>query len=1030
MFVHLHNHTEYSLLDGLNKVSDKDGNAGAFILRAKELGMPALAITDHGNLFGIIDFYKQCKANGIKPIIGCEFYVATQDRLLKSGGQSGSNNHLILIAKNLTGYKNLIKLASLGYTEGFYYKPRIDETLLEQYHEGLICMSACIAGRLPRLLLDNKLEEARDLAMKYKALFGEDYYIEIQDHNLPEEKIVMPMLIGLADQLGIQLVATNDAHYTDASDAEVQEILLCIGTRSTLADPNHFKFSTNEFYLKTESEMAEIFQSAPQAIANTVVIADKCEDFLDFGTIKYPVYALPLDYAGNQDQYLRELVYQGLKARNLDTDKRYTDQADYELKVISDMHLPSYFLLVWDIIHYADTHNIAVGPGRGSAAGSLVVYALGITRLDPLKHGLLFERFLNAGRASSLPDIDLDFDHDKREDILTYIRTKYGEDHVCHIITFGTMGAKAVIRDVGRVLGVSLADIDLICSKINVNDTLASVAPQIPMLKKYQQLADVSLKLEGLVRHASRHASGILITEKPLIETIPLAIQTERVVSQFYDTIIADFGLLKIDVLGLKTLTVMDKCKRDILAINDEDLNYIDIDINDSKVYDLICSGKTLGCFQIETSAMQKLCQQLQPQNMEELAVIISLDRPGVLRTGMVEAYINRKQGREPVAYMHELVKPITISTLGVVIYQEQVINIAKDLADFNLQEADMLRSALGKKDEKKLATLKQQFIANASVKIGVANAEAIYETLKTFSTYLFNRSHALAYAYLAYYTAYLKCYYPTIFMAQTLNMEVGDKEDMALYIYDAINMDIQVLPPSVNHGTTEFCVEGERSIRYPLSGIKGVGSKGSDATMANRGDGYLSLEDYIARNGKSVTKRDLVPMALTGAFSEFDTDRHAMLEQVLALKAIKLKPGETYDVSPQSIAELEEEYIGFPLSFMNVLDVTADKKMHANTTIKAIQDDNTERGGLSFIARLLHVERRVFVRDDMKIVSYILTVQDNDRNCTVTINEESYLRYKTYLSKYAILLLAANTRLYRGMLYIKCTKIGRIAFI
>ena len=771
-FVHLHIHSEYSLLDGANRIKDLP-------IRAKELGMDAIALTDHGSMFGTIDFYKACKANGIKPIIGCEVYVAPRSRKDKDPNLDARYNHLILLAKNNDGYKNLAKLVSLGYTEGFYYKPRIDKETLEQYHENLICCSACLAGEVNQAILKNNMEEAKKVALWFKKLFGEDYYLEIQNNGIKEQVLVNQKLIELSRELDIPLVATNDAHYLKREDAYNHEVLLCIQTGKKMSDEDRMKFETDELYVKSPEEMSDYFKNVPEAIENTVKIAEKCNVEFEFGHTILPNYDVPEEFETHYD-YLKKLCDDGIKNRyGENPTKEILERAEFEMNVINQMGYVDYFLIVWDYIHYAKTHNIPVGPGRGSGAGSIVAYAIEITDIDPIKYGLIFERFLNPERIS-MPDFDVDFCYEKRDQVIDYVCRKYGHDHVSQIITFGTMSARMVIRDVGRVLDVPYAETDKIAKMVpnELHITIKKAMEQNRELRDlYEQnsdmkkMLDIAMALEGMPRQASTHACGIVITKDPVVDYVPLYRRDDIISTQYIMTTLEELGLLKMDFLGLRTLTVIQDTIELVKANRGIDVEF-DKDMNDSKVYKLWQDGNSVGIFQFESQGMTNFMKELKPDCLEDIIAGVSLYRPGPM--DQIPRYIANKKDPEHAVYTHPALKPILEVTYGCMVYQEQVMQIVRDLAGYSLGRADLVRRAMGKKKLDVMAKERENFIhgqvdenGNIIIKGCVRNgideksANKIFDEMAEFAKYAFNKSHAACYAVVAYRTAYLKAYYP-----------------------------------------------------------------------------------------------------------------------------------------------------------------------------------------------------------------------------------------------------------------------------
>ena len=826
-FVHLHIHSEFSLLDGANRIKDLP-------VRAKELGMDAMAITDHGAMFGAIDFYKACKANGIKPIIGCEVYVAPRKRTDKDTNLDAKYSHLILLAKDNQGYKNLAKLVSIGYIEGFYYKPRIDHEVLEQYHEGLICCSACLAGEVNQSILANDMEKAKEVALWYKNIFGEDYYLEIQNNGIKEQVLANQKLIELSRELDIPLVATNDAHYLKREDAYNHEVLLCIQTGKRMTDQDRMRFETEELYVKSPEEMSDYFRNVPDAIENTVKIAEKCNVEFEFGHTILPNYDVPKEFATHYD-YLEKLTKDGLIERygeNLSEEVK--QRAEYELSVIHKMGYVDYFLIVWDYIYYAKTHNIPVGPGRGSGAGSIVAYAIGITDIDPIAYGLIFERFLNPERIS-MPDFDVDFCFEKRDKVIEYVEEKYGKDHVSQIITFGTMSARMVIRDVARVLDVPYAEADKIAKMIpnELHITIKKAMEQNRELKDLyessedmKKLLDIAMALEGMPRQASTHACGIVITKEPVVNYVPLYVREGDISTQYIMTTLEELGLLKMDFLGLRTLTVIQDTI-DLVKKNQGINVHFDEKMKDPKVYKLWQNGESVGIFQFESQGMTNFMKELKPDCLEDIIAGVSLYRPGPM--DQIPRYIANKKDPEHAVYTHPALKPILEVTYGCMVYQEQVMQIVRDLAGYSLGRADLVRRAMGKKKLDVMAKEREIFIHGqvdengniivpGCVRNGISEQDAnkIFDEMAEFAKYAFNKSHAAAYAVVSYRTAYLKAYYPAEFMAAMLNSFLGNLDKIPGYIEECKRLGIEILKPDMNKSETKFTVD-KNQIRFGL---------------------------------------------------------------------------------------------------------------------------------------------------------------------------------------------------------------------
>lgn len=896
-FVHLHVHTEYSLLDGACRID-------ALVRRAKELGMPALAITDHGTMYGVIDFYKQAKKQGIKPIIGCEVYVAPRSRLEKTAVEGESYYHLVLLAENEIGYRNLIELVSRGHSEGFYYKPRVDRELLAHYSEGIICLSACIAGEIPALILKENYEKAEKLACEYRDIFGtNNFYLELQDHNMPEQKKVNSVLVEIAQRTGIGLVATNDLHYIDRQDSECHDVLLCIQMGKTVDDQGRLKFPNSEFYLKSPQEMETLFSEVPQALANTLLIAERCNVEFTFGRHLLPEFPVPNGLT--DDEYLKQLCDEKLLKRYEKISDEIIDRLNYELSVIKKMGFSSYFLIVWDFINYARQDGVPVGPGRGSAAGSIVAYLLGITNIDPLKYGLLFERFLNPERVT-MPDIDIDFCYVNREKVIDYVAKRYGADRVAQIITFGTMAAKAAIRDVGRALNMTYSEVDRIAKMVpaelgitlkralEMNAELKSAYTLEPTVKK---LVDLAIAVEGLPRHASTHAAGLVISNEPLTHYVPLQNSSEGFLTTQYDKDrVEEIGLLKMDLLGLRTLTVIGDAIKMVRENRHIDINIDNIPLDDAKTASMLSNGETAGVFQIESSGMTNLVKDLRPEGFTDLIPLVALYRPGPLGSGMVADFINGRQGKKEVVYVHPLLEPVLKDTFGVILYQEQVMQIASILAGFSLGQADLLRRAMGKKKHDVLAAQRETFLRGAEQRgIDAKLAAEVFDLMEHFADYGFNKSHSAAYALVTYQTAYLKAHYPNEFMAALLTSVMGTSDKVGFYIEECRRMGIDVLPPDINSSQANFSVDGD-SIRFGLAGVKNVGENAIEAlTSARIREGkFTSIIDFCTKvDMRIVNKRVIESLIKCGAFDSLSYKRSqllAVLDQAVDTAALRQK--------------------------------------------------------------------------------------------------------------------------------------------
>ncbi|MBD9303489.1 MAG: DNA polymerase III subunit alpha [Lachnospira sp.] len=917
-FTHLHVHTEYSLLDGSSKIKE-------ITKRAAELGMDSLAITDHGVMYGVIDFYKAAKEAGIKPVLGCEVYVAPGSRFDKEAGTGEDKyNHLVLLAENNTGYQNLMKIVSRGFTEGFYYKPRVDKELLREFHEGIIATSACLAGEVQRYLARGMYEEAKRVALYYQDIFGKDnFFLELQDHGIAEQHYVNPQLLRMSEETGIELICTNDVHYTYADDADAHDILLCIQTGKKVTDENRMRYTGGQYYLKSPEEMAELFKYAPQALANTEKIAKRCNVEIEFGVTKLPRFAVPEGFTSWT--YLNYLCYEGLKKRypeqaadisveefvRLAKEESVEDRKDvvikiaedtnnifqrlaYELSVIYSMGYVDYFLIVWDYINFAKRHDIPVGPGRGSAAGSIVSYCLEITDLDPIKYSLIFERFLNPERVS-MPDIDVDFCYERRQEVIDYVVEKYGKDCVSQIVTFGTMAARAVIKDVGRVLDLPYAMVDNIAKMVprEIGITIDKALAENPDLKSeyennevVKDLIDKSKRLEGLPRHASMHAAGVLICGNPVEDYVPLSTGSDgAVVAQFVMTTLEELGLLKMDFLGLRTLTVI-KDAENLIKKHNKGFSIHDIDYSDKGVFDAISTGKCDGIFQLESAGMKSFMKELKPRSLEDLIAGISLYRPGPM--DFIPQYIKGKNNQDSVTYACPQLEAILKPTYGCIVYQEQVMQIVRDLAGYSWGRSDLVRRAMSKKKAYVMEQERKNFIygnPDEGVKGCVNNgidekvAGKIYDDMIDFAKYAFNKSHAACYAVVSFQTAYLKTYYPVEFMAALMTSVIDNTSKVAGYIYACKQMNIGILPPDVNESQMEFTVENGK-IRFAMAAIKSLGRPTIQAILKERGENgsFISMQDFVTRMSQALNRRAIENFVKAGAFDTFGHTRKSMM--------------------------------------------------------------------------------------------------------------------------------------------------------
>lgn len=949
-FTHLHVHTEYSLLDGSNKINE-------YVSRVKELGMKSAAITDHGVMFGCIDFYKAAKAAGIKPILGCEVYVAPGSRFDKEKGKEEDRYyHLVLLAETQEGYQNLIKIVSYGFVDGFYYKPRVDMELLEQYHEGIIALSACLAGEVARNLARGFYEEGKEAALRYEKIFGKgNFFLELQDHGIPEQRQVNYELIRMSRETGIELVATNDVHYTYSSDAEAHDILLCVQTGKSLKDENRMRYEGGQYYVKSEEEMRRLFPYAPEAIENTGKIAERCNVEIEFGVTKLPKFDVPDGYTAWE--YLNKLCFEGLDKRYTDNKEELKKRLNYELGVIKDMGYVDYFLIVWDFIRYAREQGIMVGPGRGSAAGSLVSYTLGITKLDPIKYDLLFERFLNPERVS-MPDIDVDFCFERRQEVIDYVVEKYGKDQVVQIVTFGTMAARGVIKDVGRVMDVPYVQCDTIAKMIpqELNITIDKAMKANPELKKIyetdetvRKLIDMSRRLEGLPRHTSMHAAGVVISQKPVMEYVPLSRGSDgSLVTQFTMTTLEELGLLKMDFLGLRTLTVIQNAEKLVRRDKGIELDMDKIDYEDKKVYGMLGAGKTEGVFQLESTGMKNFMKELKPGNLEDIIAGLSLYRPGPM--DFIPQYIKGKNNPDEIHYDCPELEPILKATYGCIVYQEQVMQIVRSLGGYTLGRSDLVRRAMSKKKASVMEKERQNFVYGNEEEgvpgcihrgISEKTANKIYDDMIDFAKYAFNKSHAAAYAVVSYQTAFLKYYYPVEYMAALMTSVIHNPSKVAEYILSSRKMQIEILPPDINFGESEFSAD-HGAIRYGLSAIKSLGAPMIRAIVEERNENgkYQSLRDFIERmSGRELNKRAIENLIKAGALDQVAGNRrqklmvyaeivdavnqekkNAMTGQMSLFDLISDEEKEAYEIQMPKVEEYsKEELLSFEKEVLGV---------------------------------------------------------------------------------------------------------------
>ncbi|CCX86188.1 dNA polymerase III [Clostridium sp. CAG:590] len=943
-FTHLHVHTEYSLLDGASKIPE-------LVHQAKELGMDSIAITDHGVMYGVIDFYRAAKKEGIKPIIGCEVYVAPGSRFDKEAGKNENRYyHLVLLAENDTGYHNLMKIVSRGFTEGYYYKPRVDREVLQEFHEGIIALSACLAGEVATYLRQGFYEEAKKAALEHVEIFGgNNYFLELQDHGIDDQQTVNQGLLRMSQETGIPLVATNDIHYVKKEDAEAHDILLCIQTGKKVADEDRMRYEGGQYYLKSPEEMETLFPYAKQALENTGKIAERCNVEIVFGEQKVPKYEVPEGFTSYS--YLKALCQEGLERRYDPVTPQLQERLDYELSTIETMGYVDYFLIVWDFIKYAKDHGIAVGPGRGSAAGSIVSYCLEITNIDPIRFNLLFERFLNPERVT-MPDIDVDFCYERRQEVIDYVVRKYGKEKVVQIVTFGTMAARMVIRDVGRVLDMPYAAVDRIAKMIPMgqnghNPTIKEALTISSDLKKaydeeedVRYLLDMSQRLEGLPRHASMHAAGVVIGQKAIDEFVPLSRGSEdAITTQFTMTTIEELGLLKMDFLGLRTLTVIQDAVRNIKQSKGIDIDIDHLNMEDPEVYDLLCTGQTDGIFQLESNGMKSFMKELKPRNIEDIIAGISLYRPGPM--DFIPLYIKGKEHPETITYDCPQLEKILSPTYGCIVYQEQVMQIVMELAGYTLGRSDLVRRAMSKKKGDVMQRERQNFVYGNEEEhvpgcinrgIDEKTANKIFDEMIDFAKYAFNKSHAAAYAVVAYQTAYLKCHYPAEFMAALITSVLDRTDKVSEYIAHCRKLDIPILPPDINEGYSQFSVSGN-AIRYGLSALKSVGRPVIDAIVAEREahGRYRDLKDFISRlSNKEVNKRTIESFIKSGALDSFPANRRQMMMIYVQLIDQVNQEKKSAMTGQMSLMDLlgEEEKKAFDIRYPDVAEYEKEEKL------------------------------------------------------------------------------------------------------
>lgn len=1029
-FVHLHVHTEFSLLDGAARIND-------LVERAKDMGSPALAVTDHGAMYGVVEFFSACREAGIKPIIGCEVYVV-KDRFDKSAGTKDNPNHLILLAENFKGYQNLMHIVSSSYIDGFYYRPRTDREVLKRHREGLIALSSCIKGEIAWNLLNNGgVDKAKALARDYESIFGKgNFVLELQDQKLEGQREVNEALISIGKELDIPLVATNDVHYVNKDQATAQDVLLCIQTGSTMEEADRLRLPTQEFYLKSGDQMARIFSHCPEAIENTVKIADRCNVEIDFDKLYLPHYTVSEGY--DLDSYLEKLCRDGLKQRYPANCKEAEERIKYELEVIKNKGFSGYFLVVWDFVSYAKKSGIWVGPGRGSAAGSLVSYCLGITGIDPLKYKLFFERFLNPER-TSMPDIDIDFDDVRRQEVIDYVAAKYGKDHVAQIITFGTLGARQAIRDVGRVFDLPYSRVDKIAKLIpeGPDVDLAHAFKASPELndeynsdEDIKKVLDTAKVLEGLARHDSIHAAGVVISDEELSNYTPLQQKGDgEIVTQYAMSAVQKIGLLKIDFLGLRTLTVIADALKILKRVRDIDIDINSIPLDDKKTFDMLKRGDAVGVFQLESSGMRNLLADLKPTQFGDIVACVALFRPGPLGSGMDKDFIDRKHGRKPIEHIHESLETVLKDTYGTIVYQEQVMQIAGIMAGFSMAEADILRGAMGKKKREVMAEQREKFIGGAMNK-GYSEklAGEVFDLIAHFAGYGFNRAHATGYAMVAYQTAYLKANYPVEFMAALLTSIQGDKDRVVRYINECRRLNIEVLPPDVNQSEHDFNVV-EGSIRFGLSAVRNVGVNVVDAILqARTEEPFESLYEFCNRvNMRALNKRAMESLIMSGAFDFAGTRKHLLgiLEKAIdagaksqqdekigqfslfasdvGQPALSPENGlDTDEFQKERLLSMEKEMLGVYVSDHPLIGLESQLKAQTDLQIGALKDERD--GAVKWIGGIIAAESKKVTRkgDTMSI----LTVEDLDSRIDVVVFPSVYQTYRELLGKDKVVLV------------------------
>ncbi|MBN2026238.1 MAG: DNA polymerase III subunit alpha [Actinobacteria bacterium] len=1032
-FVHLHNHTEFSMLDGAARIPD-------LISSARDKGFEALAITDHGGMYGVVPFYKTAMEMGVKPILGVEAYLTLGSRFDRKPVKEDPNYHLLLLAENLDGYRNLMRLVTASFMDGYYYKPRIDKELLRQYHAGIIGCSACLKGEIAARLLADDYEGAAEAAREYTSIFGENnFFIEIMDHSLPEEKKIAPGLIQLGRELGIAVIATNDLHYVSREDSIYHDVLLCIQTNSTLDQEDRLRFSNDQFYLKDFDEMSDLFREVPEALANTVDIAERCEIEIDFGRYLLPKYQVPDGY--DLDDYLEKLAWEGLVKLYSDVTPDLEERLRYELSVITDMGFSGYFLIVWDFIKYAKENGIIVGPGRGSAAGSLVAFCLGITTVDPIRYGLLFERFLNPSRRT-LPDIDIDFCYKRRPEVIEYVRNKYGEDRVAQIVTFSTMKPRAAIRDAGRVYNMEYGKVDRLAKMVPevLNITLDKALETSPELRDafendelYRKIIETARKLEGITRQDGIHAAGVVIADNELSLYTPLQRRgsEEEVVTQFDMDAIQSIGLLKMDFLGLRTLTVISDTLENIQRVHGIRVDLDRIPLDDPKTYELLQRGESIGVFQLESPGMRSLLQDLRPDCFEDLIAVLALYRPGPLKSGMVKDFVGRKHGRMPAEYLHADLEPLLNETNGIILYQEQVMQLAVELAGYTMAEADGLRGVVAKSKAEQMKEQKDKFVGGM-VKGGYTHrlADKLFELVKHFGEYGFNKSHSTAYAVISYQTAYLKAHFPKEFMAANLTSVTGNKDKVPVFVNECLKMGIRILPPDINESLKEF-TPVEEGIRFGLSAVRNLGEGAAEKVIAQRREGgpYESLLDFCQRVGSgTVNKRALESLIKSGAFDYLGLTRNHLLKVHDRVADLAAEKQRLLDEGQHSLFEDEEddplaanpveeelprdrllayekEMLGIYVTDHPLMQVKEMLKRYVESDIADLSELGD--GAVKWIGGIITKKTQRLTRKNELMAN--LNLEDLTGRVEVTVFPALYLQHKEYLEEDRIICVKAR---------------------